>query len=265
VAVNHIWQHLFGQGLVATSGDFGSQGDKPSHPELLDWLATELIARHWSRKEIIRLILTSATYRQSSETRTDLLNRDALNRFLARQNRFRLPAEIARDQFLAASGILDETIGGSSVSSDSKRRGMYLQIKRANIDYLLTTFDAPMTTQSCPKRERSNTPLQSLTLLNDKIFVESARTLGERLAASAGRDRDRIALGFRLCLARRPDKLEETKLSALLQNLKMQYAHDLDNARKVCGPNAAGDCAERAAWIVLARTILNLDEVITRD
>ena len=265
VAVNHIWQQLFGEGLVATAGDFGSQGEKPSHPELLDWLATEFMARHWSRKEIIRLILTSAVYRQSSDTRTDLLNRDARNCWLARQNRFRLPAESARDQFLAAGGILDETIGGPSVSSDTKRRGMYLQIKRANIDYLLTTFDAPLTTQSCPRRERSNTPLQSLTLLNDKLFVESARTLGSRLATTAGADADRIVLGFELCLARRPDKVEQTKLRTLLQELKNKYEQNSDDAGKIVGKSGSDNVAELAAWIVLARTILNLDEVITRD
>jgi hypothetical protein len=183
VAVNRIWMHLFGEGLVTTIADFGNQGEKPSHPELLDWLATEFIRDKWSRKAMIRLIVNSATYRQRSDLREDLLDKDAKNRLLARQNRFRLSAENARDQALAGSGLLDARLGGQSTTPDSKRRGVYLQFKRSFPEYMLTTFDAPSTTQTCPKRERSNTPLQALTLMNDAVFVSCAQALARQMAA----------------------------------------------------------------------------------
>jgi hypothetical protein len=266
VTANQIWAHLFGEGLVTTIADFGTQGEQPSHPELLDWLASEFVKRGWSRKELIRLIVNSSTYRQASELRDDLLTRDAKNRLLARQNRFRLSAENARDQYLAASGLLDDSIGGPSIRPDAKRRGMYVQIKRAHIDYMLTAFDAPTTVQSCPKRERSNTPLQALTLMNDPLFLESARELARRAMAHAENERGRIDYVFRQTVAREPGEEDIADLAKLLAKAREYYGGAREAAAKVAGKNFGRDnVAEAAAWVVLARTVLNVDEVITRE
>jgi mono/diheme cytochrome c family protein len=286
VTVNHIWAHLFGEGLVATVADFGTQGEKPSHPELLDWLASEFIKRKWSRKELIRLIVGSSTYRQSSAVREDLTTSDAKNRLLARQNRFRLTAENARDQYLAASGLLERSIGGPSIKPDAKRRGMYVQIKRAHIDYMLTAFDAPTTVQSCPKRERSNTPLQALTLMNDPLFMDSARELARSAGfqpavsptssrhppsphptpGAAEDERHRIRLIFRRTIAREPTDEDVADLRKLLDQARDYYTQNRDAAAKVAGTGFEKvDAADAAAWVLLARTVLNLDEVITRE
>ena len=267
VTVNHIWNHLFGEGLVTTPADFGSQGERPSHPELLDWLATELLRLHWSRKALIREIVTSAAYRQQSAMRSGPAERDAKNRLIARQNRFRLSAENARDQQLAASGLLDPAIGGPSVASDSFRRGLYLQIRRANVDYLLTTFDAPASTQSCPRRERSNTPLQALTLMNDKVFVKCARALAAAVVAADAEPLHWPAAMFQRCLARRPDEREEAGLRELFEKSSRLYQTTPELAAKLVGEMKIENvpAADLAAAIVLARTILNLDELITRE
>ncbi|MCI0745892.1 MAG: PSD1 and planctomycete cytochrome C domain-containing protein [Verrucomicrobia subdivision 3 bacterium] len=267
VTVNHIWRHLFGEGLVATVGDFGTQGDKPSHPELLDWLATEFMQRGWSRKELIRLIVNSAAYRQSSVVREDLLARDAKNRWLARQNRFRLSAENARDQYLAASGLLDSAIGGPSVKASSRRRGMYVEIKRAHIDYMLTSFDAPTTVQSCPKRERSNTPLQALTLMNDPLFVDCARALAKRAVEHSSESTARIERMFQLTVARRPTRADADDLLTLQKTALAHYLANADEAKTIAGKQFGEQisAAEAAAWTVVARVIMNLDEVITRE
>ena len=264
VTVNHLLAHLFGEGLVATVADFGTQGEKPSHPELLDWLASEFIKRKWSRKELIRLIVSSSTYRQSSAMRDDLVTSDAKNRLLARQNRFRLTAENARDQYLAASGLLERSIGGPSIKPDAKRRGMYLQIKRAHIDYMLTAFDAPTTVQSCPKRERSNTPLQALTLMNDPLFMASARELARRAIGTGADTRERIHYMFRRVVARKPADEDIADLRQLLDQARAYYTEDRDAAAKVAGKRF-DDVAGAAAWVLLARAVLNLDEVITRE
>ena len=265
VTVNHIWQQLFGEGLVATVADFGTQGEKPSHPELLDWLATELVKRKWSRKELIRLIVSSSTYRQSSATRPDLA--DAKNRLLARQNRFRLTAENARDQYLAASGLLDNAIGGPSVAPESKRRGMYVQIKRAHIDYMLTAFDAPTTVQSCPKRERSNTPLQALTLMNDPLFVQCARRLAKRALGIAEDTDARMRYLVQCCVARPPAAQDTADLKALLREAREHYVANTEGAKKIIGQEqpTGVDIADAAAWVVVARAALNVDEVIMRE
>ncbi|MBU6400555.1 MAG: DUF1549 domain-containing protein [Verrucomicrobia bacterium] len=268
VAVNHFWMHLFGQGLVITVADFGTQGDPPSHPELLDWLATEFIRQQWSRKAMIRLIVTSATYRQSSDERPELLSRDAKNRWLARQNRFRLSAEAVRDQYLAASGLLDARIGGPSVDVHIPRRGLYVKFMRAFPDSTLVTFDAPSATFSCPVRDRSDTPLQALTLLNDKLFVRCAQHLGDRmLTGQHGSATDRLRLAFRLCLGRDPTQEELGTLGELDARLEKIYQADPATAEQVAGPDrpAQAPAADAATCTVLARTILNLDEVITRE
>src|SRR3989442_408359 len=165
---------------------------------------------------MIKLIAMSSTYRQSSDVRQDLVQRDAKNKLLARQNRFRLNAENARDQFLAASGLLDDTIGGPSVAPDSRRRGLYLQFKRSFPEYMLTAFDAPSTTFSCPRRERSNTPLQALTLLNESVFVQCSQALARRVAAEkAAPLEERIRYAFQLCLGRPPTIEEAADLKEL--------------------------------------------------
>jgi mono/diheme cytochrome c family protein len=267
VAANHIWRQLFGEGLVPTVADFGTQGEKPSHPELLDWLATEFVKRNWSRKELIRLIVSSSAYRQSSTVRSELLQRDAKNRLFARQNRFRLTAENARDQHLAASGLLDDSIGGPSVKPETKRRGMYVQIKRAHIDYMLTAFDAPTTVQSCPKRERSNTPLQALTLMNDPLFVQGARQLAKRALGQGGDEDARIRYIFQSCVARPPTADDVADLKALLAKGREHYRGNAEAAKKIAGAEspAGVETSEAASWVVLARAVLNVDEVIMRE
>jgi hypothetical protein len=236
---------LFGEGLVATVSDFGTQGDRPSHPELLDWLAHDFVhEQRWSLKGLIRRIVTSATYRQSSKPRPELAGRDARNRWLARQNRVRLPAENVRDQFLAAGGLLDGTIGGPSAPAGSHRRGLYVKFKRSTPEPMLATFDAPSATVCCPARERSNTPLQALTLLNDPLYVECARGLARRMSGET--PEARIAGAFRIALARPPDATEAAALRRLWERVR----------------DAEGD---DAAGLAVARAILNLDEVVMRE
>lgn len=290
VLANRTWQYLFGRGLVATPEDFGTRGERPSHPELLDWLATELVARRWSRKELIRLIVDSATYRQSSHTRGDLVEHDPLNILLARQNRFRLEAEIVRDLYLAASGLLHAEVGGPSVrppqpagiseltyansakwvesaGKDRYRRGLYTWFQRTSPYPMLMTFDAPDSNTCAVKRERSNTPLQALTLLNDPVFVECAQALGRRVVheQSGGAD-DRIRHAFRLCMAREPSSIEAARLQELFEQLRQLAADNEQSAIKLVGAKPAGvDPPEAAAWVALARALLNLDEFVTRE
>ena len=205
VSVNHIWKNLFGRGLVGTVEDFGKQGEKPSHPELLDWLASEFPRLGWSRKAFIKSIVTSATYKQASLNRPELQARDPNNLLLARQNRLRLEAETVRDAFLAVSGLLNPKVGGpsirpplpadiaalgyansvkwtESVGTEKNRRGLYIFFQRTVPYPMLMTFDAPDSNSTCARRDRSNTPLQALTLLNDPVFFECAQSLGARMA-----------------------------------------------------------------------------------
>ena len=214
---------------------------------------------------MIKLIVTSSTYRQSSEVREDLVRRDAKNKLLARQNRFRLNAENARDQFLAASGLLDDTIGGPSVTPDSRRRGLYLQFKRSFPEYMLTAFDAPSTTFSCPRRERSNTPLQALALLNDPVFVQCSQALARRVVAA--KPEERMSYVFRLCVGRAPSADEVVDLRELFDKARRIYFDAPEPAINVASKPALRDlpAPEAAAWAVVARTILNLDELITRE
>jgi len=267
VTVNRVWQQYFGRGLVETENDFGTQGIPPSHPELLDWLATELIRRNWSLHALHRLIVTSATYRQSSHLRPDLAERDPSNRLLARQNRLRLDAEIIRDVALAASGKLNRTIGGPSVyppqpdgvmnlgqsrrdwlvsdGEDKYRRGIYTFFWRATPHPALAVFDAPDAFSACTRRLRSNTPLQALTLLNDTAFVELAYALAERVTREAPPDQ-RLDLAFQLCLSRLPHDAERLRLRQLVDE-------------------ESRDHGELAGWQSAARVLLNLDETITRE
>ncbi len=274
VTVNRIWQRLFGVGIVATSDDFGTKGAPPSHPLLLDWLASELIARDWSRKAVIREIVMSATYRQSSAVRPELADHPTGNRLLWRQNSFRLDAEAIRDSYLVASGLFDPRIGGPGIrpplpafvtevgrsvkwpvseGGDRYRRGLYIFFKRTVPYPMLISFDAPDSSVSCSRRERSNSPLQALTLLNDPVFYECAEALGGRMTTAHNGD-DEVALRemFVRCLGREPGAKEMEFLAGALADLKKL--------------GASGDAGARVEpMTALARIVMNLDEFITRD
>ncbi|MFO0906163.1 MAG: PSD1 and planctomycete cytochrome C domain-containing protein [Pirellulales bacterium] len=298
VLVNRFWMRLFGRGLVETEEDLGTQGAPPSHPELLDWLATDLMRRGWSVKQLQRTIATSATYRQSSRARADLGSRDPRNMLWGRQERLRVEGEIVRDAALAASGLLDRAVGGPSVrppqpegvyaftqtvkawnaatGGDRYRRGLYTFFYRSAPYPLLTTFDSPDFQQVCTRRVRSNTPLQSLTLANDEAFVELARGLAQRLAAEAGGDDDRsgenapswqrrIRQAYRLSLSREPSAKELDVLTAFGRRQEAAYATDLEAARQLAGDIASVPPPTAAALVAVARAILNSDNFITRE
>jgi hypothetical protein len=242
VEANRVWQHLFGRGLVATPDDFGTRGEPPSHPELLDWMAIEFVRCGWSRKQLIRLVVMSSAYRQSSHSRAELVRRDPQNLLLARQNRFRVEAETVRDLHLAASGLLNPNIGGptirppmpadlyqigyvdrgvpwvESAGAARFRRGVYVQTQRTVQYPVAATFDTANPSESCPRREISNTPLQALTLLNNSVFFECAVALGGRMDEEGGRaQRDALARGFALCLGRPPSMAELDRLDGLFE------------------------------------------------
>ncbi len=291
VAVNWIWQRYFGRGLVPTLEDFGTQGERPSNPELLDWLALELMHQKWSLKGLHKTIVTSATYRQSSKIRPELVARDPNNILLARQSRLRLEAEIIRDLALASSGLLNKKIGGPSVcppqpagiseltyansakwvestGADRYRRGMYTWFQRTSPYPMLMTFDAPDSNVCCVRRERSNTPLQALTLLNDTTFVECAQALARRIVDEGnGSTEERLRHGFRVCLAREPSQREMEILSRLFNELHEECKAKPETVAKLLGKTKMEklDASEAAAWVALARALLNLDEFITRE
>jgi hypothetical protein len=299
VIVNRYWQMYFGTGLVKTAEDFGSQGEWPSHPELLDWLATEFVRTGWDVKQMQRLIVTSAAYRQSSAVTPRLVARDPENRLLARAPRLRLQAEFIRDQALAASGLLNGAIGGHSVSPyqppglweelavradgdrftaqvykqshgpDLYRRTMYTFWKRTSPPPTLATFDAPDRETCTVRRARTNTPLQALVLMNDPTYVEAARKLAERLMIEAVSTEDRITLAFRLVLARQPNAEERGVMRKLFDEQRAVYRRDGPAALKLLAVGEAKrneklDPAELAAWAMMASMILNLDETLTK-
>ncbi|MDQ3440786.1 MAG: PSD1 and planctomycete cytochrome C domain-containing protein [Planctomycetota bacterium] len=290
VTVNRIWQQYFGRGIVETENDFGTQGIPPTHPELLDFLAAELIQGKWSLKHIHRLIVTSATYRQSSVVRPELENVDPYNKLYARQSRVRLDAEIVRDVALTSSGLLNESIGGPSVfppipdgvmglgqvkhnwptstGKDRYRRGLYTFTFRASLHPSLATFDAPDASTACTRRIRSNTPLQALNLLNDTAWMEFSRGLARRaLAEKSKSDAQRLNVVFRAATSRAPAGDELQILTRLLGKARDDFRKDATHvAALVADQTPAGtDKAEFAAWTLIARTILNLDETITRE
>jgi mono/diheme cytochrome c family protein len=289
VAVNQIWSKLFGQGLVSTPDDFGANGAPPSHPELLDWLATEFLRSGWSRKEMIRLIVNSATYRQSSHHRADMVVIDPLNRLLARQNRIRLEAEILRDVFLATGGILARDVGGPSIRpplpsdvtevgrsvkwelsqhNQKYRRGMYILLLRSVVYPMLTTFDAPDASEACVRRERSNTPLQALTLLNDPVFVEAAQSLAARVMAERPSSESRLRRLFELCLARPPAPEEAARLNQFAQAQRQLVLAEGDEALKAAGAalyRNGSEAVEGATLTAVGRVLMNLDEFINRE
>ncbi len=291
VTVNRIWQRYFGLGLVETENDFGTQGARPSHPELLDYLAAEFVARGWSTKAMHRLIVTSATYRQASGQRADLFERDPGNRLLGRQNRLRLDAEIIRDTGLAASGLLDRRLGGppvfppqpdgvfgftqiprvwnTSTGGDRYRRGLYTHLWRSAPHPALAVFDAPDAQFTCTRRNRSTTPLQALTLLNDRAFVEIAQGLATHLLAGPGAtDAERLRSAMRTVVGRSPGDVEMARLQQLLSEQRTSFAADGTAALAlVSTPRRSPRIStiELAAWTAVCRVVLNLDEFITRE
>jgi hypothetical protein len=291
VIVNRVWQQYFGRGIVPSVRDFGTQGDPPSHPELLDWLATRFREDGWSLKKLHRLTVMSATYRQSSAERPELAKSDPYNAWLSHQNRLRVEAEIVRDLALATSGLLSEKVGGPSVrppqppgveklgyansvrwatskGDDRYRRGLYTFFQRTVPYPMLMTFDAPDANITCTRRERSNTPLQALTLWNDPVFFECAQALGRRIAGSADDDAGRIRLAFVLCLGRQPQSKEEAIVARLFEEQVALAKKDLKSAETLVGKAARPEgveTAELAGWILVGRTLMNLDEFITRE
>ncbi len=285
VTVNRQWQAFFARGLVRTTEDFGFQGEAPSHPELLDWLAVEFMRGGWSMKRLHKLIVMSATYRQSSRVTPEMLARDSENRLLARGPQVRLEAEIIRDASLRASGLLSAKMGGAGVyppqpagvtevaygspawptsaGEDRHRRSVYTFTKRTAPFAMFNTFDAP-TGESClARRDVSNTPLQALTLLNDVFFVEVSQAMGRAWAAETGSVEARIRSAFRRCLTRPPTADEVAALAKFFEAQRQRFAsRDLD-PEPVAG-EGPGDVVERAAWTTLARALLNLDETITK-
>jgi hypothetical protein len=286
VIVNRHWAAFFGRGIVRTLSDFGTQGDLPTHPELLDWLAVEFVKQGWSQKQLHRLIVTSATYRQSSRATPDSIARDPTNELLSRGPRFRLEAEQIRDATLSAAGLLSAKIGGPSVfppqppsvttegaygaltwntskGEDRYRRSLYTFAKRTAPFAMANTFDAPSGEACVARREASDTPLQALTLLNDTMFIEAAQALGKIYGAEEGSDASRVAAIFRRCLTRPPDSDELAVLVEFAGRQRARFArHELD-AAKVAG-GSDGNLVERATWTVLARAVLNLDEAVTK-
>jgi mono/diheme cytochrome c family protein len=292
VAVNDIWLHLFGQGLVRTAEDFGVRGEKPTHPELLDWLADEYRRLGWSRKAMIKQIVMSATYRQASRHRPEVAERDAENRLLHRQNRFRVEGEIVRDVTLAASGLLSRKIGGPSVfppmpadvaalsyannfkwktsdGEDRYRRGMYTFFKRTAPHPDLMTFDCPDSNGAVVKRSVSNSPLQALTTLNNEAFHEAAQALAKRVQQSktTSSDAERLGYAFRLCVLREPSAEERASFANLLDRSRTWYGDNPEAAKKLVGRYQPDGVApfEAAAWIATARVLLNMDEFLTRE
>ena len=299
VAVNRIWQELFGRGIVNTSEDFGTMGDPPSHPQLLDWLAMEFEnpsqpgAVPWSMKRMVRDIVTSAAYRQASKARPELEQRDPDNTLVARQRRLRLPAELVRDEALYAAGLLDLRIGGRSVKppqpkgvaelsyansvkweestgADRYRRGLYIHFQRTTPYPQLMNFDAPNSNLSCTRRERTNTPLQALNLLNDPVFFEAAqglalRVLREGLQGQAG-FRDRLNYAFQVTLGRAPSAHEEERLGGFFDET-MKNLRENQQTVSAMFPNRLEGVPQQdaAAWVEVSRVLLNLDEFITRE
>jgi hypothetical protein len=290
--VNRVWQAYFGTGIVATAENFGTQCEPPVNQELLDWMAVEFMDSGWSLKKLHRTIVTSATYRQSSVATPEMLAKDPDNRLLARGARMRVDAETVRDIALAASGLLNPAIGGPSVfppapaflflppasyspkswkpseGADKYRRGLYTFRFRSVPFPMLQAFDAPNGEMSCVRRTRSNTPLQALTTLNEPLFVESAQALARRVLKEGGaNDRERINYAFRLATARTPTPAEADVLLGLMAKEEKRISDGWVSAQEVAGKAATGEVAPTrvAAWTVVARVVLNLDETITKE
>lgn len=298
VTVNRFWERFFGTGLVKTSEDLGRQGELPSHPELLDWLATEFMARGWDMKAIQKQIVLSATYRQQAVATEPLLEKDPYNRWLARGPRFRLDPEVIRDQALAASGLLNDEVGGPSVypvqpanlwkeigflrpeigmdewpvseGPSLYRRGVYTFWRRVCTYPTFATYDAPSRDVCVSRRPRTNTPLQALAGLNEPTLLEAARVLAQRVMTEAGGDlRRQVEYAFRLCVARKPTRVEVDRLLALYRHELKGFEGDAAGAEAFLRVGSAArppqlKPAELAAWMVVANVLLNLDETLTK-
>jgi hypothetical protein len=292
--VNRIWQAYFNTGIVSTSEDLGTQSEAPSHSELLDWLAVEFMDSGWDVKHMIRLMLTTSAYRQSSLPRPEIEAIDPNNRLVARQSRFRLDAEQIRDSALAVSGLLVNKLGGEivkpyqpakyysalnfperdytpSTGEDQFRRAVYVHWQRQFLHPWLLAFDAPTREECTAERPISSTPSAALVLLNDPSFVEAARALAARvLANAAGDDNQRVRWAWRQVLGREAESSEAERLASLLQAHRAQYAADRKAAEALVSVGISPrpenvDVAELAAWTSVSRVLLNLNETITRN
>jgi hypothetical protein len=292
VVANRLWESVFGTGLVATSEEFGSQGELPSHPELLDWLAVELMESGWNVKHLLRLLVTSRAWRQQSAAPAALVERDPDNRLLARGPRFRPTGEQLRDQALLVSGLLSSKRFGPPVrplapnlglstafgrsndwtiseGEDRHRRSLYTEVRR-NAPYAsFSAFDAGNREVCLIRRGRTNTPLQAFVTLNDPVFVEAHQAMARRLVAAAPATEARLSLLFRLCLAREPSERERASLQALLDDARRRYRADPEGARRMATeplgpPPQGGDLLELAAWTVVTNVVMNLDEFLMR-
>ncbi|MFO1021052.1 MAG: PSD1 and planctomycete cytochrome C domain-containing protein [Planctomycetales bacterium] len=287
VTMNRHWGTIFGRGLVRTQEDFGTQGEAPTHPELLDWLAVEFMNRGWSIKKMHKLIVMSATYQQSSHATPELLAKDPQNRLYARGPRARLEAELIRDSALKISGLLSEKVGGPSVfppqppgvstegtygalswavstGSDRYRRGVYTFAKRTAPYAMFATFDAPSGEACFPRREVSNTPLQALTLLNDLVFTEAGQELGRQMTKAGGSWEEKIKRLFRRVLTRDPAPDEIASLKSFWDQQRARLERKELDAAKIAG-TGEGDPMDRASWTLVSRTLLNLDETFTKE
>ncbi|MCH2115492.1 MAG: DUF1553 domain-containing protein [Pirellulales bacterium] len=293
VAVNRWWEMLFGTGLVETAEDFGVQGARPSHPELLDWLATELIRQNWDQRVILKMIVLSSTYRQSSDVTPELLDADPNNRLLSRGPRWRLPAEMVRDNALAISGLLYRQVGGPSVKpyqpaglwedvSDSRRdkyvadtgpnlyrRSMYTFWKRTCPPPSMSAFGAPDRETCTVRRARTNTPLQALVLLNDPTYVEAARAFAQRIIQHVPDDDGRLTFAFRSCVARLPDDRERDAAAELLIAARQRFSEEPDAAQQLLSVGSSNvdvkvEPTELAAWTSVASILFNMDESISK-
>jgi len=298
VTVNRFWQMFFGTGLVKTANDFGSQGEWPSHPELLDWLAKDFQAKRWDMKQLVKLMVTSAAYRRDSAVTSKTLERDQYNRLLARGPRVRLDAEVIRDNALAVSGLLNRKIGGESVrpyqpaglweavafgggfssqtyvqskGDDLYRRGIYVYWKRSLPYPSMVTFDAPNREVCTAVRPRTTTPLQALVLMNDPAYIEAARGLAQRvMKEETGDAADKIRYAFRLTVGRNPQKSEVAVLEKIYREQLINFTNDKKSAEALVkvgespSPKDA-DVSELAAWTAIGNILLNLDETITKE
>jgi hypothetical protein len=289
-----LWKLVFGQGIVKTLDDFGAQGTAPSHPQLLDWLATELVASGWNVKHMLKLMVMSATYRQSSHSDEALRQLDPDNKWLAHQSRYRLDAEMIRDAALATSGLLSPAIGGPSVKpyqppgywshlnfpvreyqpdhgESLYRRGLYTYWCRTFLHPSLSAFDAPSREECAVDRPRSNTPLQALVLLNDPTYVEAARVFARRILIEGGDTADaRLRWAWKQILSREPNSEELSVITAMLEKHRAQYSADAKAAESLvtvgeARPADSVDRAELAAWTSVVRVLFNLHETITRS
>jgi hypothetical protein len=303
VAANRLWQQFFGTGIVKTSGDFGTQGELPSHPELLDWLATQLVnpdrkrGGAWDVKRFVKLLLMSEAFRRDSRQSPEERAKDPENRLLSRGPRFRLDAEQVRDNALFVSSLMSHQMGGRGVNTyqppniweplgygDSNtryflqdhgeslyRRSIYVFIKRTAPQPFLTNFDATNREQLCAVRDRTNTPLQALQLMNDVQHFEAARALAERVLSEGGKTTaERLTFLYRTVLSRRPDADEVRALTAALAKQSALFAMDPEGAKKVVDvgestPRAVASDVETAAWTMVCNLVLNLDETVTRN